>query len=47
MKGDEMEERTGIITMKGNPLTLVGSELKVGDPAPDFELLDNDLYRMD
>ena len=38
-----MEERTGIITMKGNPLNLVGSELKVGDAAPDFELLDNDL----
>ena len=38
-----MEERVGIITMKGNPLTLVGKELKVGDPAPDFEVLDNDL----
>ncbi|MBW1791969.1 MAG: thiol peroxidase [Deltaproteobacteria bacterium] len=38
-----MEERAGIITMKGNPLTLVGKELKVGDPAPDFEVLDNDL----
>ncbi|MFO7972719.1 MAG: thiol peroxidase [Desulfobacterales bacterium] len=38
-----MEERTGIITMKGNPLTLVGKELKEGDLAPDFEVLDNDL----
>ncbi|UCF83494.1 MAG: thiol peroxidase [Desulfobacteraceae bacterium] len=38
-----MTERAGIITMKGNPLTLVGKELKVGDPAPDFEVLDNDL----
>jgi thiol peroxidase len=38
-----MEERTGIITMKGNPLTLIGKEVKVGDPAPDFEVLDNDL----
>ena len=38
-----MEERAGIITMKGNPLTLVGKELMVGDPAPDFEVLDNDL----
>ncbi len=38
-----MEERAGVITMKGNPLTLVGKELKVGDPAPDFEGLDNDL----
>ena len=38
-----MEERTGIITMQGNPLTVLGKELKVGDKAPDFELLDNDL----
>jgi thiol peroxidase len=38
-----MEERAGVITMKGNPLTLMGKELKVGDPAPDFEVLDNDL----
>jgi thiol peroxidase len=38
-----MIERAGIITMKGNPLTLAGKELKVGDVAPDFEVLDNDL----
>lgn len=38
-----MEERTGIITMKGGPLTLAGKGLKVGDKAPDFEVLDNNL----
>jgi thiol peroxidase len=38
-----MEERTGIITMRGNPLTLFGKEVKVGESAPDFEVLDNDL----
>ena len=38
-----MEERTGIITMKGNPLTLIGKELKAGDSAPDVEVLDNNL----
>jgi thioredoxin-dependent peroxiredoxin len=38
-----MKERTGIITAKGSPLTLLGNELKVGDPSPDFELADNDL----
>src|SRR4030066_583116 len=38
-----MQERTGIITMKGNPLTLVGNEVKVGDLAPDFVALDNNL----
>jgi thioredoxin-dependent peroxiredoxin len=38
-----MEERTGAITFKGNPLTLLGNERKVGDAAPDCELLGNDL----
>ncbi|KPL08098.1 hypothetical protein AMJ85_08895 [candidate division BRC1 bacterium SM23_51] len=38
-----MEERTGIVTMRGNPLILVGSEVKVGDTAPDFTTLDNNL----
>jgi thiol peroxidase len=38
-----MNTRKGIVTMKGNPLTLIGDELKVGQPAPDFEVLDNDL----
>lgn len=41
-----MEERTGIITMQGNPLTLLGKEVKKGDPAPDFEVLANDLSRV-
>jgi thiol peroxidase len=40
---EKMEEHTGIITMKGNPLTLVGNLLKVGESAPEFEILDNDL----
>jgi thioredoxin-dependent peroxiredoxin len=29
--------------MRGNPLTLVGPELKTGDPAPDFNLVDGSL----
>ncbi len=33
------EERTGVVTLKGNPLTLIGSEVKVGDKAPDFTAL--------
>ncbi len=36
-------ERTNVVTMKGNPVTLVGPELKVGDKAPEFVLLDNGL----
>ncbi|MBL9122321.1 MAG: thiol peroxidase [Planctomycetaceae bacterium] len=28
--------RAGAVTFKGNPMTLVGDEVKVGQPAPDF-----------
>jgi thiol peroxidase len=38
-----MQEREGAITVKGDPLTLLGEQVKVGDPAPDCEVLDNDL----
>jgi thiol peroxidase len=38
-----MKERVGAITRRGNPLTLLGDELRVGDMAPEFEVLDNDL----
>lgn len=36
-------ERPGATTMRGNPLTLIGPELKAGDTAPDFNLVDNSL----
>jgi thiol peroxidase len=36
-----MTERTGRVTVGGAPVTLVGDELKVGDKAPDAELVDN------
>ncbi len=32
-------ERKGAITLEGNPLTLVGPELEVGQKAPDFRLI--------
>lgn len=38
-----MEEKKSLITMKGNRLTLLGTEVKVGAAAPDFEVLANDL----
>ncbi|MFC1737468.1 thiol peroxidase [Planctomycetota bacterium] len=38
-----MKEREGLVTMKGSPLTLVGNELKVGDQAPDCEVVGKDL----
>ena len=38
-----MVERKGAVTLRGNPMTLVGPELKAGDKAPDFKLLGNDM----
>lgn len=38
-----MEGTIASITFKGNPLTLLGDQPKVGDRAPDFEVLANDL----
>ncbi|HLC18090.1 MAG TPA: thiol peroxidase [Thermodesulfobacteriota bacterium] len=36
-------ERKGAVTFKGKPLTLLGTEVKVGDRAPDFKVLDKAL----
>ena len=38
-----MEKHIGMITFGGNPLTLVGEMVKVGDKAKDFTVLANDL----
>ncbi|MEL7089246.1 MAG: thiol peroxidase, partial [Planctomycetota bacterium] len=38
-----MNERAQAITLKGNPMTLVGDELKVGDTAPEFHLKATDM----
>jgi thiol peroxidase len=35
-----MAERKGVITFKGAPLTLAGTEVRVGDRAPDFTAFD-------
>jgi thioredoxin-dependent peroxiredoxin len=40
---NQMKERPGAVTMKGKPLTLLGNEPKVGDIAPDIELIANDM----
>ncbi|MBL8218587.1 MAG: thiol peroxidase [Bryobacterales bacterium] len=40
-------ERPGATTLRGNPLTLVGPELKAGDKAPNFETVDNGLQTVD
>ncbi|MDX9918073.1 MAG: thiol peroxidase [Gudongella sp.] len=38
-----MEKRKGIVSMGDNPMTLLGSEIKPGDKAPDFTVLKDDL----
>lgn len=38
-----MQERTGIITFKGKPVTLLGPEIRVGSKAPDFRAVDGSL----
>lgn len=38
-----MQDTQNSITFKGNPLALVGSLPNTGDPAPDFEVLGNDM----
>lgn len=38
-----MQERTGVVTFKGKPVTLLGPEIRVGDKAPDFTVVDTSL----
>jgi thioredoxin-dependent peroxiredoxin len=38
-----MAEQKGLVTFKGNPLTLVGNEVKVGQRVSDFVVIDNNL----
>src|SRR5579862_7664835 len=38
-----MQERAGVQTFKGGPLTLLGPDIKVGDKAPNFKVLTGSL----
>ena len=38
-----MSGRSGVITFKGTPMTLAGNEVKVGQEAPHFTLVANDM----
>lgn len=42
-----MSERAGAVTFKGNPMTLVGDEVGVGQQAPNFSAAGNDLSPVD
>lgn len=36
-------ERKDVVTLQGNPVTLIGEEIKVGSNAPNFKVVDADL----
>src|ERR1700722_16987650 len=38
--------RTDAVKLRGNPVTLVGNELKPGQSAPDFKLQDNGMQEV-
>ncbi len=42
-----MSDRTGLVTFGGNPVTISGNEVKVGDKAPNFQAVNNDLSGYD
>jgi len=42
-KENIMKEQASIVTMKGKPVTLAGRIVKVGQKAPDFEVVANDM----
>jgi thiol peroxidase len=42
MATQTLQERTGKVVARGNPLTLLGPELKAGDKAPDLRLTAGD-----
>ena len=43
MTVDNVQERAGVVTFKGQPMTLLGPELRAGAPAPEFALTAGDL----
>ena len=43
MSVDGVQSRTGVVTFRGKPMTLLGPELHAGDPAPPFALTAGDL----
>lgn len=46
MTAHDVQERTGVVTFKGNPMTLQGPALQVGAPAPEFSLTASDMAPM-
>jgi thiol peroxidase len=42
-QGSTPEIRSGVVTLRGNPVTLEGEGVRVGQPAPDFTAVANDM----
>lgn len=40
---EQAQERTGVVTFKGGPLTLIGPAIRPGDRATDFQVIAQDL----
>lgn len=40
-EGINVTEHKGLVTMMGNPITLLGNDVQIGVPAPNFEVIDN------
>ncbi len=40
---DQLPQKKGLVAARGKPLTLLGPELQVGDKAPEFQVVDNNL----
>ena len=36
------QQREGLVTLQGKPIVLLGSEVTLGDPAPDFRVVDGE-----
>ena len=47
IKADDVQERAGATTLRGNPMTLLGPELKPGDKAPNFDVVNDSLKTVD
>jgi len=46
MTPPNVQERTGLVTFKGTPMTLQGPALQTGAPAPEFSLTASDMATM-
>ena len=44
-EAESLRERKGVVRLHGRPATLLGPELKTGDKAPDFRVVDQNFMK--